>query len=506
MSIHHSPAAENNIDTKTSDPDQHIEASHPQPDHDAAYENKEIDLARHEALIEGEQKFHQLGWKKLTICLIVKAIALGALSIPSAFANLGMIAGVILTVGIGLIAIYTSNVIGQVAVKYPHVKHYADAVRLIWGRPGYELCGAMFVCYLTLLVGSHTLSGTIAFVKIVDDTSLCALVWAVISAIILFLLALPPSFAEFAILGYIDFVSIIAAIMITVIATGVEASRQPGGLSAVEWSAWPPEDISLKSAFLSTTNIVLAYSFAVSQFSFMAEMHTPKDYIKSIWSLGLVSFPSHPTTSSICHTNKRNNTDANPQQMEILIYTLTGALLYAFVGPSVRSPALLSSTPTISRIAFGVALPVIFISGSISSTVVGRYVLTRAFPDSPIKYVNTRAGWCAWITLIAVITVVSFVVAEAVPFFNALLGLISSLFISGFTFYFPSLFWFVLVKEGRWNETRWNVVLTGVNGVVGVIGLVILGLGTWASVQEIVDLYAGGEVKGSFTCDSGAYL
>jgi amino acid permease len=291
MSIHHSPAAENNTDTKTSDPDQHIEASRPQPDHDAAYENKEIDLARHEALIEGEQKFHQLGWKKLTICLIVKAIALGALSIPSAFANLGMIAGVILTIGIGLIAIYTSNVIGQVAVKFPHVKHYADAVGLIWGRPGYELCGAMFVCYLTLLVGSHTLSGTIALVKIVDDTTLCALVWAVISAIILFLLALPPSFAEFAILGYIDFVSIIAAIGITVIATGVEASQQPGGLSAIEWSAWPPEDISLKSAFLSTTNIVLAYSFAVSQFSFMAEMHTPKDYIKSIWSLGLVSPP-----------------------------------------------------------------------------------------------------------------------------------------------------------------------------------------------------------------------
>ena len=180
----------NDTDAKHNDWDQHIEATQPQPEYDPAYANKEIDLARHEALIEGEQKFHQLGWKKLTICLIVKAIALGALSIPSAFANLGMIAGVILTVGIGLIAIYTSNVIGQVAVKYPHVKHYADAVRLIWGRPGYELCGAMFVCYLSLLVGSHTLSGTIAFIRIVDDTSVCALVWAVISAIILFLLLL----------------------------------------------------------------------------------------------------------------------------------------------------------------------------------------------------------------------------------------------------------------------------------------------------------------------------
>jgi hypothetical protein len=477
QSEHRPEPLNNDIDVKHQDWDQHIEATQPQAEYDAAFANKEIDLARHEALIEGEQKFHQLGWKKLTICLIVKAIALGALSIPSAFANLGMIAGVILTVGIGLIAIYTSNVIGQVAVKYPHVKHYADAVRLIWGRPGYELCGAMFVCYLSLLVGSHTLSGTIAFIRIVDDTSLCALVWAVISAVILFLLALPPSFSEFAILGYIDFVSIIAAIGITIIATGVSASSTTG-LSAVEWSAWPPEDVSLKSAFLSTTNIVLAYSFAVSQFSFMAEMHTPKDYIKSIWSLGL---------------------------MEIFIYTLTGALIYAFVGPEVRSPALLSSGFTVSRVAFGVALPVIFISGSISSTVVGRYVLTRAFPDSPIQYVNTKAGWLAWVTLIGVITIISFIIAEAVPFFNALLGLISSLFISGFTFYFPSLFWFLLLKEGKWNATKWNVVLSITNFAVGIIGLVILGMGTWASVQEIADQYASGDISGSFTCDSSAY-
>jgi hypothetical protein len=477
QSEHRPEPLNNDIDVKHQDWDQHIEATQPQAEYDAAYANKEIDLARHEALIEGEQKFHRLGWKKLTICLIVKAIALGALSIPSAFANLGMIAGVILTVGIGLIAIYTSNVIGQVAVKYPHVKHYADAVRLIWGRPGYELCGAMFVCYLSLLVGSHTLSGTIAFIRIVDDTSLCALVWAVISAVILFLLALPPSFSEFAILGYIDFVSIIAAIGITIIATGVSASSTTG-LSAVEWSAWPPEDVSLKSAFLSTTNIVLAYSFAVSQFSFMAEMHTPKDYIKSIWSLGL---------------------------MEIFIYTLTGALIYAFVGPEVRSPALLSSGFTVSRVAFGVALPVIFISGSISSTVVGRYVLTRAFPDSPIQYVNTKAGWLAWVTLIGVITIISFIIAEAVPFFNALLGLISSLFISGFTFYFPSLFWFLLLKEGKWNATKWNVVLSITNFAVGIIGLVILGMGTWASVQEIADQYASGDISGSFTCDSSAY-
>lgn len=474
---HHPMAWNNDTDIRPTDADQGLETSRPNGlkanDDATTYSDKEIGLARDEAVIAGEHKFKQLGWKRLTICLIVKAIALGALSIPSAFASVGMVAGVILTVGIGLIAIYTSHVIGQVVVKYPHVQHYADALKLIWGRFGYELCGAMLCCYITLLVGSHTLTGTIAFIRIVDDTALCALVWGVVSAVILFLLALPPSFAEFAILGYIDFGSIIAALGITIIATGVACNP-----ATVEWSAWPPEDISLKSAFLSTTNIVLAYAFAVNQFSFMAEMHTPEDYIKSIWSLGV---------------------------MEIVIYTITGALIYAFVGLEVRSPALLSSGFTVSRVAFGISLPVIFISGSINCIVLARYVLSRVFSNSPIQYVNTKAGWVAWIALVAVINIISFIIAEAVPFFNALLGLISSLFLSGFTFYFPSLFWFLLLKDGKWSATWWNIVLSVTNVAIGIIGLAILGLGTWASVQEIVDQYASGSISGSFTCDGSTY-
>lgn len=159
---------------------------------------------------------------------------------PSAFASLGMVAGVIVTVGLGLIAIYTSYIVGQVKLKHPHIQHYADAVGLMWGRFGYELTSVMFVLFLVLITGSHVLTGTIAWIRIVDKTSLCALIWGVISAILLYCLALPPTFHEFAILGYVDFVSIIVAIFITMVATGVEASKAPGGLSAVPWSAWPP--------------------------------------------------------------------------------------------------------------------------------------------------------------------------------------------------------------------------------------------------------------------------
>lgn len=398
---------------------------------------------------------------------------------PSAFASLGMVAGVIVSVGLGLIAIYTSYIVGQVKLKHPHVQHYADAVGLMWGKFGYELTSVMFVLFLVLLTGSHVLTGTIAWISIVDKPSLCALVWGVISAILLFCLALPPTFHEFAILGYVDFVSIITAILITMAGTGAVAAKATGGLSAVPWSAWPPSDITFATAFLSTTNIVFAYSFAVCQYSFMAEMHTPKDYVKSIWALGLI---------------------------EIFIYTLTGAIIYSFVGSNVSSPAILSGSKVVSRVAFGIALPVVFISGAINTTVVGKYIMGRVFPESELRFVNSRKAWGIWLGLIGGLTLIAWIIAEAIPFFNALLGIISSLFISGFSFYFPALFWFTIVKEGKWNANAKNICLSITNALVFCIGITVLVCGTYASIEDILQSYKSGSVGGTFACSSSSYM
>lgn len=411
---------------------------------------------------EGEAHFHRLGWKRLTVILIVEAIALGSLSLPSAFATLGMVAGTICCVGLGLLAIYTSDVVGQVKIKFPETTHYADAGRLIAGRFGYELVGAMFVLQLVLLVGSHCLTGTIAFSTIVDitKTGTCSLVFGGVSAVLLLLVAIPPSFAEVAILGYIDFVSIVIAIGLTIIATGVEAAKHPG-LSNVAWSAWPKEGLTFADAFVAITNIVFAYSFSICQFSFMDEMHTPKDYKKSIWALGLI---------------------------EIFIYTVTGALIYAFVGPEVKSPALLSAGTTVSRVAFGIALPVIFISGSINTTVVARYIHGRVFKNSIIRFINTFNGWATWLGLITVITIIAFVIAESIPFFSDLLSISSSLFISGFTYYFPPIMWYMLIREGSVFAPH-NRIYALLNLVCFVIGIVVLVAGTYSSVVDIVSFF-----------------
>jgi len=190
----------------------------------------------------------------------------------------------------------------------------------------------------------------------------------------------------------------------------------------------------------------------------MDEMHTPKDYVKSIWALGII---------------------------EIFIYTLTGALIYAFVGQDVTSPALLSAGSLMAKIAFGIALPVIFISGSINGTVVARYIHGRMYKNSVVRFINTKKGWITWLALIAVITIVAWVIAEAIPFFSDLLSIMSALFISGFTFYFPAMMWFMLIKKGKWYEKH-NLFLSIVNAIIFMIGMVVLVAGTYAAVEDIV--------------------
>ena len=188
------------------------------------------------------------------------------------------------------------------------------------------------------------------------------------------------------------------------------------------------------------------------------DMHTPSDYVKTLWWLG---------------------------GSQIVIYTLTGSLIYLFVGQSVQSPALLSAGPLISRIVFGIALPVIFISGSINTTVVCRYIHGKVFANSSTRYINNPKGWATWLGLVFTVTLLAWIIAEAIPIFSDILSISSSLFVSGLSYYIPPVLWFVLLKKGHWYEKH-NLKAAVCNLVVFGIGVIILVCGTYASVAELV--------------------
>lgn len=64
-------------------------------------------------------------------------------------------------------------------------------------------------------------------------------------------------------------------------------------------------------------------------------------------------------------------------------------------------------------------------------------------------------------------------IAEVIPFFSDLLSIFSSLFISGFTFYFSALMRFLLVREGKWDTPK-TLILEVLNLFNLIISLVTL--------------------------------
>lgn len=78
----------------------------------------------------------KIGWKRTTVLLCVEAIALGSLAIPYAFAAVGMALGVVLVVILGLIALYTAFLVGDVKIRYPDVQDYPQAVGRLFGKFG----------------------------------------------------------------------------------------------------------------------------------------------------------------------------------------------------------------------------------------------------------------------------------------------------------------------------------------------------------------------------------
>lgn len=386
---------------------------------------------------------------------------------------LGMTGGVILTVGMGVIAVYTSYVVGQVKLKYPQVVHYSDIGHLLLpGRGGVILTKVLqviFVVFLTLGIGSHCLTGQIAFTTIIGDNGLCKVVYSIVTMILLIVCALPPSFAEMSWLGYIDFLSIMSAVFVTLVATGIQANKNGWETG---WSATAPK-LTFVHGMLAACNVLFAYAFCISQFSFMEEMAKPEEFPKSVLSLGAIM---------------------------ITIYTLVGALGYAFIGPDVEGPALLSAGPTVARVAFGLALPVIFISGSILVVVTGRFIMDHAFRNSTVRYVNTTRGWMVWIGLVIGINVAAWVIAQAIPVFSPLLGITAALFNSGFSLYLPGIMWFMLIREGGCFSSAKNIFLTFVNALIIVLGLFALGGGTYASIADMVDSYKKTGVGKPFAC------
>ncbi|KAL2844545.1 transmembrane amino acid transporter protein-domain-containing protein, partial [Aspergillus pseudoustus] len=267
-----------------------------------------------------EVKYKTLKWWQCGLLMVAETISLGILSIPKAIAGLGLVPALVILIGMGLIASYTGYVIGQFKWRYPHVVSMADAGEVLMGRFGREVLFSGQMLFLIFLMASHILTFTVAM-NTMTNHGTCSLVFGVVGLIVSLIFSLPRTMKNMSWLSLASFISIFCAVVIAMIAIGIE---HPGG------PVKATTETNLVTGFTSALNIILSYASHNAFFNVIAELKEPKEFPKALTLL---------------------------QSIDISLYLVAGVVIYYYAGADVESPALGSISPVVSKVAYGVALP-----------------------------------------------------------------------------------------------------------------------------------------------------
>lgn len=408
-----------------------------------------------------EVKYRTMAWWQAGMIMIAETISLGILSLPSVLASLGIVPAVILIIGLGIIATYTGYVIGQFKLAYPHVHNMADAGEVMAGRIGREIFGGAQILFLVFVMGSHILTFSI-MMNTVTSHGTCTIVFGIVGMMVCIVFSLPRTLKKVSYMAIASFISILSAVMITMIGVGVE--RPGSGKVDVTVQS------DLSKGFEAVTNIIFAYAGHVAFFSFISELHTPESYPKAVFLL---------------------------QGVDISMYLIVAIVTYRYAGSDVASPALGSTSPLLRKIAYGIAIPTIVIAGVINGHVASKYVYVRLFRGTDRMSKKSWSSFGLWAVIVLVLWTIAWIIAEAIPVFNDLLSLISALFASWFTYGLSGVFWLYL-NYGQYRSSKRKMFLTGVNVGCFCLGAIICGLGLYSSGTAINKDATSS--NGSFSC------
>lgn len=112
--------------------------------------------------------------------------------------------------------------------------------------------------------------------------------------------------------------------------------------------------------------------------------------------------------------------------------------------------------------------------------VAAKYVYLRIFSGTRHLTSTSFLSIGTWIGIIGILWVVAFVIAESIPNFNGLLGLIASLFASWFTYSVGGTLWLHLNRKVLFRDWK-KSVLTVTNVIIFLLGATVCGAGLYSS-------------------------
>ncbi|KAL4939974.1 hypothetical protein BDV06DRAFT_27796 [Aspergillus oleicola] len=436
---------------------------------------------------ENSIKYRTCSWQKTAALLFSEYICLAMMSFPWSYSVLGLVPGLILTVFIAGVVLYTSLIIWRFCLRHPHIRDVCDiGQHLFWGsKIVWYLTAVMFLLNNTFIQGLHCLVGAEWFNTITGHGT-CTIVFSLITAIVSLICSIPRTFSTLSKVATISALATFISVLLAVIFSAIE--DKPAGYTPADGDpivkAIPVEGTTFVSGMNAFLNISYTFIGQITLPSFIAEMKEPKDFWKSVTAVTIA---------------------------EIILFSLVGSIVYAYTGTQyMTSPAFGSlGNEVYKKVSFTFMVPTIIFLGVLYASVSARFIFFRIFEGTRHKGNHTVVGWLSWIGILACLWTMAFIISEVIPFFSDLLSIMSSLFDSFFGF----IFWGVAYLRMRRDDYGPGFYKNrGIRGWVGAIcnvaligiGLYFLGPGTYASIESVILNYQAGTVGSPFSCaDNG---
>ncbi|KAF4308929.1 putative neutral amino acid protein [Botryosphaeria dothidea] len=429
-------------------------------------------------------KYRTCSWPKTAALLFSEYICLAIMSFPWSYSILGLVPGLILTVVIAGLVLYTSLIVWEFCLRHPEVKDVCDIGQMLFfnARWAWWFTAVMFLLNNTFIQGLHCLVGA-KYLNTMTNHSVCTIGFSAIVAVISWICSLPRTFSTLAKLAtasaFFTFISVLLATIFKAIEPH-PAGYDPETLGEPIVLAIPAAGTSFVAGMNAFMNISYTFIGQITIPSFIAEMKNPKDFPKALWAVTIA---------------------------EVIVFSLVGAIVYAYTGTQyITAPAFGSiSNEVYKKVSFSFMIPTIIFLGVLYASVSARFVFFRLFHDSRHMGNHTVVGWASWALILACLWVVAFIIAEVIPFFSDLLSLMSALFDSFFGF----IFWgvaYIRMRKADYGPDFYKI--RGWKGPVGfvfnviliAIGLLFLSGGTYAVVKSIIQGYEEDTFGGAFSC------
>ncbi|KAF2014501.1 amino acid transporter [Aaosphaeria arxii CBS 175.79] len=444
-----------------------------------------------------ENDHKKINTTQAVIIFITNEVGIGMLSLPSALNTLGFFPGILCIVVMGMLSLYTAYNLVQYWRKYPYMLNIVDYGRVL-GGPWLEAVFAIgFLINMALISASAVVTISIGL-NTVSEHATCTVVFSLLAVLAMWAMCVPRSMRFVSWASWPCTASIIATVMVVMITLGVQGPRDPTAPLNLK-AIGSPTFVEATAAFL---NIAFAFSGNQAFPTVLAEMENPsRDFPRAV---------------------------AIEKCITTTIYAIVATTVYALAGAQVASPAIGSLQPLMAKAAYGVAFIGLLGTGLIFGMTAGRYlhvVLIRhidtfkrdksgrrnSIPSDPSRgrrsslampEVSRKLDWAVWLFSVSAFWIVVWILSNAIPVFDSLLNVSSSLLLSWFTWGVTVLFWFHLNWHGKWRSSTKKLLVAALNVFIMLTVLYMMIPGMYASIVSLLNVFSDPNetVNGPFTC------